>query len=184
MLVPLVRSPAKRTGAASARSPSDDTHQEVFLAHGPKAAVRKLGVRLGRSALPGDVIALVGDLGAGKTFLSQTIVHAAGVPLEVRVASPTFTIVQEYVGRLPIWHADFYRLGSVREADETGLFDRGSAGLVVVEWADRFPEAIPPDSLWLHIERVSSLQRRVVASGQGPTVERLMAAVAHAESAL
>ena len=146
------------------------------IAEGPRAVLRRLGARIGRAAEPGDVIALVGDLGAGKTFLSQAIVYGAGVPRGVRVASPTFTIVQEYQGRVPVWHADFYRLASVREADDTGLFDCGTDGLVVVEWADRFPAAVPSDSLWLRLEKTSSLQRRVVATGAGPRVERLVAA--------
>ena len=159
-----------------------DSPPSHIVAQGPKAAVRRLGVRLGHAVVPGDLIALVGDLGAGKTFLAQTIVHAAGVAPEVRVASPTFTIVQEYKGRLPIWHADFYRWASARHADETGLFDRAPSGIVIIEWADRFPEAIPADALWLHITRISPLQRRVAATGRGTTVERLVAAAESPES--
>ncbi len=150
--------------------------RDVELVTGPRAALRRLGHRLGAAAQPGDVIALVGDLGAGKTFLAQAISVGVGVGRGVRVASPTFTIVQTYPGRIPFVHADLYRLGSIDEVAEVGVFADDVAGLVVAEWADRFPEAIPAGALWLEIERVSPLRRRVRAGGVGPRVARLLAA--------
>ena len=143
---------------------------------GPRAAVRKLGLRLGAAAQPGDVIALIGDLGAGKTFLAQAVAQGIGVPREVRVASPTFTIVQTYTARIPLIHADLYRLGGADEVADVGVFEQGADGLVVAEWADRFADAVPRDALWLELQRVTPLQRAIRAAATGPRSERLLAA--------
>jgi len=128
-----------------------------------RSAVARLGRRLGALAEPGDVIALTGDLGAGKTFLAQAIARGIGVPMEVRVASPTFAVVQEYVGRLPFYHADLYRLHGPRDLDEVGLFERGVDGLVAVEWAEVAEEEVPAGALWVSLETLDDGTRRVVA---------------------
>ena len=105
-----------------------------------------LGVALGRAMFPGSVLALVGDLGAGKTALVQGL--AEGLGATGRVQSPTFTLVQPHPdGRLPLWHADWYRLRDAGEAGALGLFELGEEGVVAVEWADRFPELLPDDHL-------------------------------------
>jgi tRNA threonylcarbamoyl adenosine modification protein YjeE len=118
----------------------------------------------------------VGGLGAGKTFLAQAVARGAGVPPSVRVASPTFTVVQRYDGRIPVYHADVYRLGDPRELDEIGLFAQGVDGLVVVEWADRVASAVPPSALWIEIERSTPLRRRLRARGASDAARRLVAA--------
>ncbi len=141
---------------------------------GPRGAVRAAGRAIGEAAAAGDVIALEGPLGAGKTVLAQAIARGAGVDPRVRVASPTFSIVQEYVGRLRVQHADLYRLSGPRDLDDVGLFALGVDGLVVVEWPDRAGELIPPQALWLRIERVTPLRRRVRSSGHGPRAEALL----------
>ena len=140
-----------------------------------RTALRRLAVRLAARAMPGDVIALVGGLGAGKTFFTQHLARALGVPPEVRVTSPTFTIMQEHPqGRMTLVHADLYRLGDGDELRELGLFEAGLAGLTVVEWADRAPEAVPRDALWITLAPVSPSIRRVRLQGDGPRVERLL----------
>lgn len=143
---------------------------------GGRTVLRRFGHDVGGAAAPGDVIALVGGLGAGKTFLAQHLAHGAGVAPSVAVTSPTFTIVQEHAGRLPFFHADLYRLGHPDELWEIGLFERGEAGLVVVEWADRFPEVVPRDALWITLSVVSPSIRRVSARGVGERARRLLSA--------
>ncbi len=152
--------------------------RNIVLTTGPRAVVRRIGTRWGEVAEPGDVIALVGGLGAGKTFLSQAIARGVGVPANVRVTSPTFTIVQSYAARIPLAHADLYRLGSSDEVRDTGLFDTGANGLVVVEWADRFVDAVPADAMWVELVKVetSTLLRALKIGGEGPRVERLLEA--------
>lgn len=110
-------------------------------------ATSALGERLGRLLAPGDVVALVGELGAGKTQLVRGACLGAGVPAR-EVASPSFAIVASYRGRIPIHHADLYRIADEDELYATGFFDLvGGEGALLVEWADRIPGALPPERL-------------------------------------
>ncbi|BDG07846.1 hypothetical protein AMPC_09590 [Anaeromyxobacter paludicola] len=114
-------------------------------------ATRKLGVRLGELLEPGDVVALVGELGAGKTQLIRGACEGAQVPAQ-EVASPTFAIVAQYRGRLPVFHADLYRVADEDELHATGFFDLvGGPGATLVEWADRIPGALPAERLELRL---------------------------------
>ncbi len=111
-----------------------------------------LGARLGRVAEPGTVVALIGDLGAGKTVFARGVGEGLGV--QTRVSSPTFVIVQTHEGgRLPYWHADFYRLSVSDELEQLGLDEvLEGPGVTVIEWADRFPECLPADRLEVRID--------------------------------
>jgi tRNA threonylcarbamoyladenosine biosynthesis protein TsaE len=118
------------------------------------AATTRLGERLGALLQDGDVVALVGDLGAGKTQLSRGVCAGAGVA-PGDVSSPTFAIVQTYRGRLPIHHADLYRLGDLDELYATGFMDLvGGAGALLVEWADRITGWLPPERLLIRLAEV------------------------------
>lgn len=144
---------------------------------------RALGAALARALRPGDVVALVGDLGAGKTTLVQGVARELGV--RGRVASPTFLIVHEYRNRLVVYHVDLYRLGP-EDAEHVGipeLFDEG--GVVLVECADRAPHLLPPDSLWIRIEIVDDTTRAITLEPRGTRsrslAEALLAAVPPAQ---
>jgi len=114
------------------------------------AATRALGDRLARGFAAGDAVALWGDLGAGKTTLARAILSALGVAEDV--PSPTFTIVQSYdTPRLAVSHYDLYRIKSARELDELGWDDALDTGLVLVEWPERAPERLPPDTLHVRL---------------------------------
>lgn len=133
------------------------------------AATSALGRRLGRALRPGDVVALVGDLGAGKTQLVRGACQGAGVPAR-DVASPTFAIVATYRGRLPIHHADLYRIGDEDELHATGLPDLlGGEGAALVEWADRVPGALPAERLELRLvdDPARPRVRRIEIEGTG-----------------
>ena len=112
------------------------------------------GEQIGREATAGQVIALVGDLGVGKTTLTQGIMKGLGYTGEV--TSPTFSLVQEYRGeRLEVFHFDFYRVEHEHELIELGWDDyieRG--GLIIVEWPALFPHLFPPETQWLQLEHV------------------------------
>ena len=113
---------------------------------------RKFGKELGLKAEPGTVIALVGDLGTGKTTLTKAI--AEGVGVKDVITSPTFNIVKQYdSGRLPLYHFDVYRIGDVDEMNELGYeeYFYGN-GVCVIEWADIIEELIPEDALLIEIE--------------------------------
>lgn len=124
----------------------------------------RLGEALGRRLNAGDVVALTGDLGAGKTAFVQGI--AFGMGIRGRVTSPTFTIVNEYEGPIPLFHVDFYRLEHAAELINIGFeeyFERG--GVVVVEWAERFVDALPADRLDVRIEITGPESRRFHLAG-------------------
>jgi tRNA threonylcarbamoyladenosine biosynthesis protein TsaE len=130
---------------------------------------RRLGERLGRRLGPGDVVALSGELGAGKTQLARGICRGAGVP-DGEVSSPTFAIVATYHGRLPVSHADLYRIVDEDELLATGLEDLvGGDRAAVVEWADRFPGALPAGRLEIRMEHVPGrpASRRIAVTGYG-----------------
>lgn len=111
------------------------------------AAMQALAARLGRALQPGDVIALVGPLGTGKTTFTQGLAVGLDVSPERHVASPTFALVNEHPGRVPLVHADFYRIGTLAELAELGLDEAYDRAACALEWADRFPEALPDDHL-------------------------------------
>lgn len=112
-----------------------------------------LGEALAKSAQPGQVYALLGDLGVGKTVFSQGL--AAGLGVGGPVSSPTFTILQVYEdGRLPFYHFDAYRISDVEEMDEIGYEDCFyGEGVCLVEWADLVAEILPPDTIVVKIEK-------------------------------
>ena len=112
-----------------------------------------LGQALGQMAAPGEIYTLDGDLGTGKTVLTQGL--AAGLGITEHVNSPTFTIVQEYEGgRLPLYHFDVYRIGNVEEMDEIGYEDYFYGnGVCLIEWADLIREILPLNCIRIRIEK-------------------------------
>ena len=127
-------------------------------------ATKALAMALEPIVDDGDLVVLVGDLGAGKTALTKGLGRGLGVSSVVQ--SPTFVLVQVHEGRLPLWHADFYRLGDASEVDTLGL-DELEGGVLVVEWADRFPEALPPDRLEIRLSDEGE-GRRAEIEATGP----------------
>ena len=135
------------------------------------------GRHLGEGLQVGDVVGLVGPLGAGKTTLTQAIAAGAGTLPGRHVASPTFALVNEHPGRVRLVHADLYRVRSAAELAELGLdeaFDRAAA---VIEWIDRFPEAAPADHLRVTISVDEAGGRTLVVEANGPASRRLLAHV-------
>lgn len=133
-----------------------------------------LGRALGRLLRAGDVIALIGDLGAGKTTLTQGI--AQGMGITERVTSPTFTLVQEYGRETPLFHFDPYRLERPEDVSDFGFeeyLERG--GVVVVEWADKIAALLPDERLTLTLEEVED-NNPVPDSEATPRVLRMEAA--------
>ncbi len=149
---------------------------------GSRGAVKAVARALGVCARKGDVFALVGPLGAGKTVFAQAVVRGAGVPESVRVTSPTFAIMQVYTGKFTVIHADLYRLGDARELDEIGLFSQGAEGLCIVEWPERGASDIPQGALWVELARdqKSQLRRRVTLRGAKSAVAPLISAATEA----
>src|SRR5262245_52973866 len=121
---------------------------------------RALGAHLGHWARAGDVVACRGVLGAGKTTFVQGFAEGAEVGGDDYVRSPTFALVHAYHGRIPLYHFDFYRLSSYAEVQGIGFEEYLDAGgVVIIEWADKFPEILPPMRLEVSL-RIADLNRR------------------------
>ena len=128
------------------------------------------GERLAATLRPGDVVALTGELGAGKTCFTQGLARGLGVT--GRAVSPTFVLVNEYRGRLPVHHVDAYRTESLTELLDLGLDELFAGdGVTVVEWADKLLPLLPPDTIHVHIDgvgdepRVITIRRATPAAG-------------------
>jgi tRNA threonylcarbamoyladenosine biosynthesis protein TsaE len=110
------------------------------------------GKRLGQLLTGGEVLALTGDLGAGKTILTRGIALGLGIPID-QVSSPTFTLIQEYTGSFSLIHVDVYRLESPSDISSLGLEEYFTpCTIVVIEWAERFPHMLPSDHLAIRLE--------------------------------
>jgi len=145
----------------------------VDIVSGSVERTRSVGSALGKLAEAGDVILLVGPLGAGKTCLTQGVARGLGV-IE-SVVSPTFVLLREYRGRLPLFHLDFYRLDSVDEISSLGLEDYlFGDGVCVVEWAEKGLAALPREHLLIEIERAEASRRRLRLRPSGARYEEMI----------
>ncbi|MCB2181992.1 MAG: tRNA (adenosine(37)-N6)-threonylcarbamoyltransferase complex ATPase subunit type 1 TsaE [Desulfobulbaceae bacterium] len=131
------------------------------------------GSHLGRNAQPGDIFTLTGDLGAGKTTLTQAIGQGLEVPPDFYITSPTFSLLHEYPGRIPLYHMDLYRLGSMEEIEELGFEDYlYGNGLTVVEWPDRLEELMPDSRLDIHLTLINEHERSALLTPYGDIIPR------------
>ena len=133
---------------------------EKLLHIASEQETEQIGEAIGRAAEPGTVVALIGDLGTGKTTLTKSIARGLGVT--ETVTSPTFNIIREYkTGRIPLYHFDVYRIGDPDEMFELGYEEYFYGdGICVVEWADIIEELLPEDAVIIRIERGASEEER------------------------
>lgn len=111
-----------------------------------------IGEKMGQEAMPGQVYSLDGDLGVGKTVFTKGF--ARGLDITEHVTSPTFTIINEYMGRIPLYHFDVYRISCEEEMDDTGYEDYFyGEGVSLVEWATLIPNLMPKDAIHINIEK-------------------------------
>lgn len=140
------------------------------------AATETFGRRLGSLLFPGAIVALIGPLGAGKTHLARAIAEGLGIDDPTAVTSPTFVLIQEYSGRIPVYHFDAYRLASGREFAGLGVEEYFSGnGVCLVEWADRVPEELPVERLSITLEIVGERGRRAIMTAIGTGYEDVFA---------
>jgi tRNA threonylcarbamoyladenosine biosynthesis protein TsaE len=156
-----------------AGGPPKEENWEV-LTRSPKETLR-MGKILGERLKPGDAVALIGDLGAGKTTLAKGIARGAGVEDEGEVTSPSFVLVNEYQGRFPVYHADLYRLEQAREMEDLGWeeFIFGD-GISLMEWAEKIPGVLPEERIEIRISWVSEQERKFVITGKGTRASRIV----------
>lgn len=139
------------------------------------AATRALGARLARVARAGDLVCLWGELGAGKTQLAKGF--GAGLGVDDPITSPTFVLMTEYAGRLPLFHLDLYRLADASDALAGGLLDeRQAGGVTLVEWPERMAAILPAARLDVRIAGTADEPRRIVVAADGPAYARYLEA--------
>ena len=138
----------------------------------------KFGERLGTHLNGGEVLALIGELGTGKTVLTRGIALGLGIPPE-QVTSPTFTLIQAYKGRVPVIHADLYRLEGKGDAFSLGLHEYFTQqNIVIIEWADRFFLSLPPDHLTIRLAHGDTADvRLLLLQGTGVRSHRILEAL-------
>ena len=138
-----------------------------------------LGRRLGAALGQGDVVALVGDLGSGKTWFTKGLALGLGVPGDTVVTSPSFSLVNEYEGRCTLYHMDAYRLETVADFIAAGLEEYFfKEGVVAVEWADRWPEILPEWSVKVEMRIEGETTRIVTLAGYHPRSVELVERIA------
>jgi len=129
---------------------------------------REVGRRLGEALAPGDVVALTGDLGAGKTCMTQGVARGLEVPASETVRSPTFVLLHVHEGRHPLYHMDLYRLQDPEELEDLGyreVFYGG--GVTVIEWAERAGDRLPEDRLHVDLTFLGAARRRLLLQAHG-----------------
>jgi tRNA threonylcarbamoyladenosine biosynthesis protein TsaE len=134
----------------------------------------EFGIRLGKALRKGDILCLNGDLGAGKTTLTKSIGKGLGV--EEYITSPTFALINQYSGRIPVYHFDVYRLENAVELYDLG-FDEYfyGNGVCIIEWADKIEKMIPPERIVINIEKGIKYDERILhISGFGKGFEELV----------
>lgn len=162
--------------------PTEQENVWTFVATGEPGTL-KLGQALADALEPGMTVALIGNLGAGKTRLVQAIAQGAGIK-RGRVNSPTFSLVQEYEARWPIYHFDTYRLRGTDEFLELGAEEYFAAdGICFIEWADRVAEVLPADLLTIEIEITGDTSRTFQFTSSGERSGRTLAALRESRSA-
>jgi tRNA threonylcarbamoyladenosine biosynthesis protein TsaE len=138
----------------------------------------RLGKRIGSLLQPREVVALVGELGAGKTQFIKGLAAGVGIGTPTYISSPSFTLINEYPGKIPFYHVDLFRLEREKDAEELGLEDYfQSGGITAIEWADKIPSLIPKEMLLIHITYTGKNTRSLEIIGKGKRFEELVSRI-------
>lgn len=152
---------------------SEDNSHLTVISENPEETFF-IGKTIGENLTVNDIVALVGDLGTGKTSLTQGIARGIGVPEENRITSPSFTLINEYQGRLNLYHFDLYRLTGTRDIEDMGyeeyLFGEGVS---VIEWADKIKDILPEQTMFISFKYLDENKREIVISGDNKKVTKI-----------
>ena len=133
-----------------------------------------IGRIIGENLSGGDIVALIGDLGSGKTCITQGIAGGIGVPEEYRITSPTFTLINEYPGRITLYHIDIYRLSGPQDLEDMGYEEYFYGdGVTVVEWAEKIKDILPNECLYVYLRYLDENKREIKFSGRTDKTEQI-----------
>ena len=150
-----------------------ENRNESFTTESPRAT-QALGEKLGKTLKQGDVIALMGDLGTGKTCLTQGIARGIGIAPDEVVNSPSYILINEYNGPIPIYHIDLYRLEDSEEIAELGLSEYVEGdGICIIEWAERMADALPDTCIKIHITLAGATDKTSASMLDSPEDENI-----------
>jgi tRNA threonylcarbamoyladenosine biosynthesis protein TsaE len=133
-----------------------------------------MGRLIGAILERGDIVALIGELGSGKTCLTQGLAKGMGVAENAPVVSPTFTLINEYPGKIPLFHLDVYRLSGPRDLEDMGyeeVFYGG--GIIVIEWAEKIRDILPAKTLFVRMRYIDENTREMILEGPGEKIRKL-----------
>jgi tRNA threonylcarbamoyladenosine biosynthesis protein TsaE len=137
-----------------------------------------LGQDIGSLLAEGDVVALVGELGSGKTWLTKGIAYGLGVSPGMVITSPSFALVNEYQGRVTFFHVDLYRLDTLSEVLSAGLEEYLHAGgVVVLEWGNRWPEILPEHAITVELQIIDDRSRKITLIGRSPRAAEILGVI-------
>ena len=134
-----------------------------------------LGRIIGEGLNKGNIIALIGELGSGKTCITRGIARGMGISEEFHITSPTFTLINEYPGRIPLYHLDVYRLSGSGDLEDLGYEEYFyGKGAIVIEWADKIKDIIPPDSIFVYLKYLGEKKREIKISYEGDNISEII----------
>ncbi len=140
----------------------------------PKETI-ELGKRIGKLLQAGDVVALIGKLGSGKTTLTQGLARGLGIKKRNYVTSPSFTLVKEHKGRLPIYHIDLYRIDNLKEVYDLGYEEYFyGEGVTIIEWAEKIRRLLPEEVLIINLETVDENRRKIEFIPKGKHYQKIV----------
>jgi tRNA threonylcarbamoyladenosine biosynthesis protein TsaE len=152
---------------------SEDNSHVILISGNPEETFL-IGMTIGENLDVSDVVALVGELGTGKTCLTQGIARGIGVPEGNRITSPSFTLINEYQGRMILYHFDLYRLTGIRDIEDMGYEDYlFGEGVSVIEWADKIKDFLPDQTLFISFKYLDENKRKILISGDKRKVAKI-----------
>lgn len=153
-------------------TPGEQTEQTWTVKTKNPDQTRHLGRICGELLTQGSVIALIGDLGTGKTVFVKGVAQGVGVIDDKEITSPSFVLVNEYQGRLPVYHVDLYRLHHMREVEDLGWEELiSSPGVTLIEWAEKVLTLLPKERMEVHFEWVNAVERTLILVGRGEAAQ-------------
>jgi tRNA threonylcarbamoyladenosine biosynthesis protein TsaE len=157
-----------------AETKRDPIETFTVITHSDKETI-ELGQKLGALLEDGDMVALVGELGSGKTWFTKGIALGLGISRKQVITSPSFALVNEYEGEVPFYHMDVYRLGNLSEFLSAGLEEfLHQKGIVAMEWADRWPEILPGKRIQIEFVILDGNRREITLSGQHERANKII----------
>lgn len=140
----------------------------------------RLGHHIGSSLTTGQVITLSGELGSGKTVLVQGLAKGLAVSDDYYITSPSYTLINEYPGKFPLFHIDLYRLEALDDIESLGVFDLfDEMNVVAIEWAERLAKELPPERLAIRFETVNDTQRKIHLTPYGLNASNVVMTLQH-----